>query len=255
MAGGVVVNSGLHFCQPLISLHIRRALTAHAHKKYLHGLSFYRAAVLNQGDLDNIDQRISRDIQNFSDNVAFLYGHSFKPMLEFGLSLYEASHDLGYRRPLALFGATVFVNLLFRSLSPNVGAMVAREAELEGNLQRAHTRVITHAEEIAFLRGAETERAILDERLDELTDAKSWHTVQRIRKSVADNVVKFSGMLVGGVFVHVPFLLATDLTESQRISRFRATEELMMRCGTSFTELLLLGKELQELGGYTSRIT
>lgn len=68
------------------------------------------------------------------------------------------------------------------------------------------------------------------------------------------NFLKFQGLLVGGVFVHIPFLLRPDLKEGDRISAFRGTEELMLRCGGAFTELLLLGKKLQEVAGFTHRI-
>ena len=265
MGGGIMVNSGLRFCESLIALNIRRSLTAYAHSKYLKGLNFYRATVLKRASgtapsdvavtLDNIDQRIVNDIQAFSDNVAFLYGHSFKPMLEFTMSLFEASRDLGFKRPLMLFAVSALINVACRSLAPPLGPMVAREASLEGDFHRAHHRIIANAEEIAFLRGADTERRIVDERMNALMDTRSRHALQRVRKSIADNLVKFSGMLAGGVFVHVPFLLATNVSASQRMSQFRATEEIMLRCGNSFSELLLLGKELQELAGYTSRIT
>jgi hypothetical protein len=40
----------------------------------------------------------------------------------------------------------------------------------------------------------------------------------------------------------------------ERISLFRATEELMLRCGSAFTEVLLLGRNLDELAGYTFRL-
>jgi len=254
MLGGVIANSGLRFFESLIALEVRRKLTHYAHKQYLQGLAFYRATSMHKSVLDNIDNRIVKDIHDFSVNIAFLYGHSFKPVLEFILSLVEASRNLGLKRPIVLFLISAFFNLLLRAVSPQLGAMVACEAVLEGNFHRAHHRILANAEEIAFLRGAETERHIVDSRLDALINVKTEHTIQRIRKSVADNMLKFGSMLTGGIFVHVPFLLARNLSESKRMRNFRATEELMLRCGTSFGEVLLLGRELNELSGYTSRI-
>eukprot|EP00959_Pyramimonas_sp_CCMP1952_P085307 1783731-Pyramimonas_sp.AAC.1 len=53
----------------------------------------------------------------------------------------------------------------------------------------------------------------------------------------------FQGLLVGGIFVHVPFLACGGESEpGERISTFRATEELMLRCGGAFVEMVLLGK-------------
>ena len=90
--------------------------------------------------------------------------------------------------------------------------------------------------QVAFLRGQNTERAILNRGLGQLMATQRWHALLRIRKSLADNIAKFQGLLVGGIFVHIPFLLRKDVSEGERVSSFRATEELMLRCGSAFTE-------------------
>lgn len=156
---------------------------------------------------------------------------------------------------MTLFAAQVFITGVLRSLSPSLGKMVAKEAQLEGAFRHEHSRLVSHAEEVAFLRGQETERAILNRGLGQLVATQRWHALLRIRKSVADNVAKFQGLLVGGVFVHIPFLMRKDVSEGERVSSFRATEELMLRCGSAFTEVLLLGKSLDELAGHTYRIS
>ena len=38
--------------------------------------NFYRTAVLREGGLDNVDQRIVADIEAFSREAAFLYGRA-----------------------------------------------------------------------------------------------------------------------------------------------------------------------------------
>ena len=254
MGSAVVVNSGLRYTETLIQIELRDALTRHAHKKYMAANNFYRTAVLRDGGLDNVDQRIVADVDAFSREAAFLYGHSFKPILEFTLSLTEAAKELGYSRPLALFGAQIFITTVLRQMSPSLGKMVAREQALEGGFRHTHARLIAHAEEVALLGGASREVGILDDGLKNMVVTQRWHALQRIRKSVADNVSKFQGLLVGSIFVHVPFMVRAAASEGERISTFRATEELMLRCGSAFTEVLLLGRNLDELAGYTFRL-
>lgn len=251
---GVVVNSGLKYVEAMIQVHLRRALTRRAHQLYLRGNAFYAATVLRQGGLDQIDQHIAADIDNFSSAAANIYGHSFKPLLEFILSLREASKDLGYARVAAVFALNGAVGTALRMAAPKAGRLVAREAELEGTFRHAHSRLIAHSEEVAFLRGQAAERTILDETLQLLSDTKARHQLVRIKKNVYEQFMKFFGLLSGGVFVHVPFLLRQDMYEGERISNFRATEEQMLKCGSAFTELMLLGTSLQELAGYTQRM-
>mmetsp|Transcript_14743 Transcript_14743/g.31613 ORF Transcript_14743/g.31613 Transcript_14743/m.31613 type:complete len:743 (-) Transcript_14743:102-2330(-) len=259
MGAAAAVNTGLRYLETLLALELREKLTAAAHAKYLRSTPAFYAAAANpgggEGGLDHVDQRIVVDIDTWASQVASLYGHSFKPALEFVLSLAEASKELGLARPLGLFATQALVSAAMHRLTPSLGAMIASEARAEGDLRAAHARLRSHAEEVAFLRGEGAERAILDEHLERNLSQRRWHALVRTRKSLAENVAKFQGLLVGGVFVHVPFLARAGESEpGARISAFRATEELMLRCGGAFVEMVLLGKSLQELAGYTHRI-
>lgn len=104
----------------MISLELRNTLTRAAHARYLKGNNFFKVSI------DHVDQRLCADIAAFSSETSRLYGHSFKPCLEFVLSLSEAARELGYARPFALFGSQVVVTALLRSLTPPLGRMIAK---------------------------------------------------------------------------------------------------------------------------------
>eukprot|EP00299_Pterocystis_sp_00344_P012968 c6298_g1_i1.p1 GENE.c6298_g1_i1~~c6298_g1_i1.p1 ORF type:complete len:689 (+),score=170.16 c6298_g1_i1:114-2069(+) len=255
---GTVVNTGLKYTESQIENELRFRLTKYAHQYYLKNNNFHRITASGQEakrfELDNPDQRIVVDISLFAQHTAFLYGHSFTPILNFVLSLMEASKDLGYKRPLALFGCNLVTNVVLRALSPAVGPMIAREQNLEGNFRKSHSRLIAHSEEIAFLQGAAAEHQILDNRLNGLIHLSNFNALRKIRKDALDQLLKFSSLLIGAVFVHIPFIMSPTLTEGERISAFRSTEELMLRCGGAFADILLLGRKIDELSGYTGRI-
>mmetsp|Transcript_2828 Transcript_2828/g.10294 ORF Transcript_2828/g.10294 Transcript_2828/m.10294 type:complete len:490 (-) Transcript_2828:768-2237(-) len=255
MTMGVVTNSGLKYIETLMSTEFRKRLTAYAHKKYCQNNNFYRANVLGEGDLDHVDQRIVADIQAFSKEAAFLYGHSFKPVLEFFLGINEAAKELGIGRPIALFTSQVVITMALRKISPSLGKFVAREQALEGSFRHAHSRLCASAEEIAFLKGGEAERSILERNLQALLGIRRWHALALVRKSIADQIAKFQGLLIGGAIIHIPFLARKDISEAERISRFRVSEELMLKAGGAFTEVMLLQKELSQVAGYTHRIS
>ena len=153
---GISVNSGLHFVEHCLKLSLRRELTVRAHQLYMKNNFFYHANVMQSGvALDNLDQRIASDVFEFSDEVVGLYGHSFKPFLEFVLSLSSAMSDIGPTRPLAMFGWFFVVGGMISIASPRIGTVVAERQATEGEFRRVHSRLIAHAEEIAFLRGSE----------------------------------------------------------------------------------------------------
>ena len=69
--------------------------------------------------------------------------------------------------------------------------MIVREQQLEGDFRRVHGRLIANAEEVAFLKGADAERDILNNSLNKLVSTKTHHHIQLIKKSVIDNLLKF----------------------------------------------------------------
>ena len=60
-----VVNSALKYLTNGITVSFRERLTAHVHQAYLSDRAYYRAAVLRIGNLDNADQRIAEDLNQF----------------------------------------------------------------------------------------------------------------------------------------------------------------------------------------------
>ena len=54
--------------------------------------------------------------------------------------------------------------------------------------------------------------------------------------------------------MHVPFLNNPQMTPEHRITAFRATEVIMLRCGSAFGETMLLHKRFAKISGYTKRI-
>ena len=69
-----------------------------------------------------------------------------------------------------------------------------------------------------------------------------------------DEFLKFQAPLVGGIAVHVPFLLRPTLDASERITQFRSTETIMLKSGSAFGETMLLHKRFQRVSGFTRRI-
>ncbi len=260
MGIGTLTNSALKYIEALLAIGFRTRLTQHIHKLYMSNKSFYRLATTNQpnkpsaGNLDHVDARISEDLRLFSTKLAHLYGHSFKPILEFLFIIGVTIKDLGAWRPFALFASLGVINGVLKKLGPNLSSMVAAEQASEGAFRHAHARVRQHAEAVAFLGGAAAEERILNASFLRLCSLRTWHALRKLGKDMADQFFKFQALLIGGVFVHVPFLNRPEMRPAERIAAFRATEVLMLKCGSAFGEVLLLGKSLDTIGGFTRRI-
>ena len=269
MGIGTVTNIGLKYLETNLAASLRSRLTRHVHRLYCATSgtgamalpSFYRAnrgagaAGEETGTKGGIDQVIAADIKEWATNAAQFYGHSFQPILEFVLSLRACTTSLGLARPLILFLTQAVTSVTIRALfSPPTTKMIVREREAEGTFRAAHARLIAHAESVAFLGGARAEHALLDGTFAELDRLVRAHALRNMQASLTKNILKFQPLLVGGVFVHVPFLLASELEPADRISKFRSTEILMLRCGSAFADCIMLGRNLAELEGHTKRV-
>lgn len=80
-----VVNSLLKYFTNMLSIRFRKRLSLHVHEKYLDGITFYKASMGN--NIDNIDQRITQDIDQFATNISSLYATTFKPVVDIGTSI------------------------------------------------------------------------------------------------------------------------------------------------------------------------
>ena len=119
------------YTEDTIQIALRNRLTARAHSLYMKSLNFYHTSVLKSGGLENLDQIICGDIHEFCFALTGLYGHSFKPILEFALTLSTSVRSPGLGRPFALFGFMGMVGAWVRRVSPSIATVVADSAALE----------------------------------------------------------------------------------------------------------------------------
>lgn len=143
---------------------------------------------------------ITSDVAKFCDALAELYGNLGKPALDMYLFSQQLERNLGDRGMGGLWWAYYATAALMRVVTPNFGKLRETEARLEvrcppprlcghqpsshpcvyacmrlggacarqGEFRYAHSRLITNAEEVAFYGGHEIERAVLDQRYQNL---------------------------------------------------------------------------------------
>jgi len=122
-----LVNSGLKYEVRMLSLLFRKSLTEHVQQQYLRGTNFYKASNLGGNNrIDNADQRVTQDIENFCDSLSDFYANFFKPILDVILNTYKLSTVLGYRGPIFLCSYYSLSAAFKRFLMPSFGRLTAR---------------------------------------------------------------------------------------------------------------------------------
>ena len=251
-----VVNSALKYLTNSITVSFRERLTERVHREYLRDGAFYRAAVLRVGNLDNADQRIADDLHQFCHTASDLFARTFKPLLDVILSTARMAENMGYGGLAVLYGYFVLSGALIKSLSPPFSEYIARTQKLEGDFRRAHSRLIAHAEEVAFLGGAESERSVLDERLRGVTSWSRFYFYLQFKQGVVDQYfIKYFASMIGWPVLAFPFLSdASDRGAAEIAALYRESDTLIQSASSSIGDLMMVYKKTQRLAGFTARV-
>jgi len=150
------------YVQGKLSLHWRRWLTHRFLHRYFDNLNFYR---LNFSEsIDNPDQRIAEDINNFTQQSLFLLtilSDSILQLILFGGVLWTTSPILMFVLIIYAVGGTLITTLVFgRKLVAINFKQLKREADFRFGL----IRVRDNAESIAFYRGQNQESSRVKQR-------------------------------------------------------------------------------------------
>ena len=73
------------------------------------------------------------------------------------------------------------------------------------------------------------ERTLLDRLFEDMVTQYGGHNLKYLWKKMFDELLKFQAPLVGGIAVHIPFLLKNSMDAAERITKFRSTETIVSK--------------------------
>lgn len=172
------INSMIRFLESKLSIAFRSRLVDYVYKMYMESETYYRIGNLDTR-LPNPDQCLTEDVAQFCSELAHLYSQISKPLLDtvlMTIQLIALAKGSGGGASSSASGETNVVSwlpglicaivlggtgVILKLSTPPFGKLIAGEAQRYGDLRAAHSRLITHAEEIAFYGGQEVESSVL----------------------------------------------------------------------------------------------
>ncbi|KAF7306564.1 Adrenoleukodystrophy protein [Mycena indigotica] len=259
-------NSWLNYIQSKLAIAYRTRLTTEVLGQYLGSTAegpeekvYYKLSNLDDR-IVNADQMITNDIQKFSIHLAALYSNLAKPVLDVILYNYQLSQNVGAEGLIVLTVLVQATAALLRLLTPPFGAYTAMSAQLAGSLRHAHSRLAEFSEEIAFMRGEEHEKMLIEREYASVIKHEN-HVLNRrwLFGCIEEGIIKWLwgsfGLILCAtpVFIKIPGISKADL--GGRTEGFITNRRLLMSSSDAFGRIMYSYKEIAELAGYTSRVS
>lgn len=257
---GAVLNSGLRYETSMLALRFRERLVRFVHGEYLRHMNFYKASIGGDQRIDNADQRVTQDIDKFCTSMSDLFTNLFKPTLDVILFTYKLSRVVGWLGPSSMYVYFFLSAAILRGIMPSFARLTAEEQKLEGDFRHCHSRLITHAEEVAFYSGGNTEKNIISGVFSFL--ASHMRNVYRLRFLVGvfdGYIVKYGSAMMGFTILAAPVYFGTrgmDKKTASEISGYYIRNmQLMMNLGKAIGQLVATWRRVTALAGFTARVS
>eukprot|EP00178_Gracilaria_changii_P002736 TRINITY_DN1400_c2_g1_i1.p1 TRINITY_DN1400_c2_g1~~TRINITY_DN1400_c2_g1_i1.p1 ORF type:complete len:703 (-),score=111.96 TRINITY_DN1400_c2_g1_i1:1139-3247(-) len=272
------VNNSLRYSIARLKLLMRRRLSLYLHDKYLSNNTFYKLSNLD-ARIRNVDQMLTVDIDRLCSSLVDLYCNISKPVFDIILFSRRLARSLGPSGPLCMILYFAACSVILRAIQPPFGQLAAEEQRLEGEYRLHHSRLITHSEEIAFFGGAAREKLYINHSFDNLVAHLNKLFAARWRNGFVDAVlVKYVATIVGYLVVSLPVFFTdspifrlfssangarhnaanadAETTSASNIAGlYTRNSRLLLQLAGAIGRLVLAGKEVTRLTGYTQRVS
>ncbi|XP_029198545.1 ATP-binding cassette sub-family D member 3-like [Acropora millepora] len=255
-----VINQLMKLGLNELKLRFRARLTRHLYGQYLNSFTFYRMSNLDNR-IANADQLLTQDVDKFCNSLAELYSNVSKPLLDIAIYIQKLTGAIGIQGPALMLGYMAVSGLLLTRLRRPVGKMTAEEQHHEGEFRYVNSRLITNSEEIAFYQGGKRERLTMEHTFQRLVNHIRGFIQFKFIMGIIDNVIaKYLATLVGFYVVSRPFLDKNSTrhassTHSQKMEDYYKSGRMLVKMAEAIGRLVLAGRELATLAGYTSRVS
>lgn len=258
-AASAILAPSLRYVAERLALTWRNRLTRETTSRYLTGKVSYIVAEL--AGMSDIDQRLTRDIERLSDDLAALIPTLVKPVVDVGWFSWQLWRLCGVRGMMILYLYTSLGYGALRSVTPDFASLLKKEYALEGSFRNAHSRLRAHAESVAFFGGGIRE----GQQVSSAFDALAAHLKRLIQLQwsygAADEF--FAKQLPHSVTWVLTLFYATEHSgnfadtqvQGALVHDMRYLASVVVQCFAAFGELLALPKRFAEISGGVNRVT
>lgn len=138
-----LINSLMEYVTKLMGLCFRERMTNYFNSRYLQQLYYYKICNLDTR-IPNPDQRLTQDIEKWSQSLSSLILNFMKPLLDIVMFTRKLIQLIGIRGPIATLGWYFISGIIIRFISPEFGKLTAQEQKHEGDYRNTHSELLNH---------------------------------------------------------------------------------------------------------------
>lgn len=255
-----LVNNLLKYGLTELSLRFRTRLTKHLFKQYLKGFTYYKITNLDNR-ISNVDQVLTQDLEKFCNSLSELYSNISKPLLDICIYANKLSGAIGIQGPFSMLLYLAISGVVLTALRKPTGRFTVHEQRLEGEFRFVNSRLITNSEEIAFYQGNQHEAGVISHTYSRLENLLRRSMQFRFSMGIIDHIIaKYFATVVGFLVVSRPFLNPNTpdfvgKSQDELMEAYYKAGRMLMAMAMAVGRLVLAGRELTRLAGFTSRMT
>ena len=250
-----LVKSLVSFVSGVLYVNWRGSLTRFIQRFYFADDTYYELNVL-QRNIDNLDQRITQDVDKFSNQFSSIFSTLVISPFTIGYYTYQCYKSTGYIGPLSIYGYFVVGSLFNKILMAPIIKLVFQQEKLEGNFRFKHMQLRVNAESTAFYHSGALEEKRTNIKFENLLGVQLKLVIYQLVLQCSVNFFDYFGSIVSYMVVSIPLFTGEfdNLMPGELAAVVSKYSFLSMYLIHSFSQLIDLSNQVSDIAGYTHRI-
>ena len=251
-----LIKSSKEYVASTVTIEWRARLTKLIHLNYFSDLTYYKLNVIGQSKLDNVDQRITQDIDQLCRHLSVILPELIIWPFTLAFYTYRSFVTIGWVGPLGCLIFFLVSTLFNRHLISLVLRWVYLQQKCEGDFRYQHLHVRKSAESIAFLGGHAFEYNKSETLFNKLIGVQERLLLNQFYLKSSVYLCDYSASIMSFLVLSMPLFTGqydsysvSDL--SQLISQNAFVTMYLINC---FTRVIDTSTDLADIGATTHRI-
>ncbi|XP_039248076.2 lysosomal cobalamin transporter ABCD4-like [Styela clava] len=250
-----LMKSTVTYLSQLLYVKWRGMLCSHIHTRYFTANNYYKLNVLKPS-LDNIDQRIVRDVNLSCQEWSTLMSRLLVIPFTIAYYSYQCFISTTYLGPIFIYVYFICGTIINRFLmSPVVRTTITREKH-EGDFRFQHLQVRVNAESMAFYQAEQIENYKSNNRLQSLLGIQRTLYGWSFWLNSSVNIFDYVGGILSYLIIAIPIFGGEydDLAPEELSALISRNAFVCIYLIYSFSQLFDMSRVVSDIAGHTHRL-